>query len=105
MNDLEHMSKRASVVLPVHVTTTETQKLVRDCVLPKRMKEESFYFGKSSGCYEPGAQRINDVINNVYSKDFLKETIVSRTIESIKNKQRKEYDHKDIHNKTSKLRS
>jgi hypothetical protein len=68
LTDLEDMSKQVQqVTKPIQtVTTNETQKIKKDISLPLYMQQPNFKFGKSTGCYEPGALRINPVIDNIY---------------------------------------
>lgn len=76
--DLEAMSKRKGTKTDNFTKkTAETQYMTQlGGNLPKRIKDDTdFRFGKSSGAYDPSAQRIGGVINYDYLREHMLETI------------------------------
>ena len=84
--------------------TAKTQYMApKESLIPNRIKDDpEFRFGKISGAYHEGAQRIGEIINYDYLKEHLNESITKKALENITLSQIKK---KDWRNKVYHLRS
>lgn len=98
------MSKRKGKKNNIIKKTAETQYMTQlGGNLPQRLKDDKdFRFGKSSGAFDPEAQRIAGVINYDYLREHMLESIAQKTLERISERQ---VTKKDWRNKVYNLRS